>query len=143
MIDECVFCAIVAGTAPASLVWQDECAVAFMDIRPVNPGHVLVVPRVHAASLSELDPAVGAHLFQVAMRLAPAVRRSGVACEGIALFLADGQAAGQQVMHVHLHILPRFHGDGFGFRIGPLNFQSPDRATLQKVAAGILGALDG
>ncbi|HNS52422.1 MAG TPA: HIT family protein [Anaerolineae bacterium] len=141
MDDECVFCAIVAGRAPASLVWRDDRAVAFMDIRPVNPGHLLVVPRLHAASLAELSPVVGAHLFQIAMRLAPAVRRSGVACEGIALFLADGRAAGQEVMHVHLHVLPRFRGDGF--RISPLGSPSPDRAALDRIAAGILGALDG
>ena len=142
-MDKCIFCAIIAGEAPASLVWEDDQALAFMDIRPVNPGHVLVVPRLHAASLAELDPEVGAHLFGVAMRLAPAVRRSGVASEGINLFLADGRAAGQEVMHVHLHIVPRFSGDGFGFRIGPHNFQHPDRTTLDGIAEGILAALGG
>jgi len=142
-MEGCIFCAIIAGKAPASLVWEDDRSLAFMDIRPVNPGHVLVVPRAHAANLAELDPEVGAHLFGVAMRLAPAVRRSGVACEGINLFLADGRPAGQEVMHVHLHIVPRFSGDGFGFRIGPLNFQHPDRAALDRVAAHIAGALGG
>ena len=142
-MEKCEFCAIIAGDAPASLVWEDSLALAFMDIRPVNPGHVLVVPRQHAATLAQLDPEVGAHLFGVAMRLAPAVRRSGVVSEGINLFLADGRAAGQEVMHVHLHIVPRFSGDGFGFRIGPLNFQRPDRATLDGIAEGILAALGG
>ena len=142
-MEKCTFCAIIAGDAPASLVWEDSTALAFMDIRPVNPGHVLVVPRQHAASLAQLDPEVGAHLFGVAMQLAPAVRRSGVVCQGINLFLADGRAAGQEVMHVHLHIVPRFSGDGFGFRIGPLNFQHPDRTTLDGIAEGILAALGG
>jgi len=142
-MEKCEFCAIIAGDAPASLVWEDSLALAFMDIRPVNPGHVLVVPRQHAATLAQLDPEVGAHLFGVAMRLAPAVRRSGVVSEGINLFLADGRAAGQEVMHVHLHIVPRFSGDGFGFRIGPLNLQHPDRAALDGIAEGILAALGG
>jgi histidine triad (HIT) family protein len=142
-MEECVFCSIIRGEAPASVVWEDDQAVAFMDTRPVNPGHVLVVPRAHAASLAELDAEVGAHLFGVAMRLAPAVRRSGVVCEGINLFLADGRAAGQEVFHVHLHIVPRFSGDGFGFRIGPGNFQRPVRAELDGIAEGILAALGG
>jgi histidine triad (HIT) family protein len=142
-MQECVFCAIIRGAAPASTVYEDERAMAFMDIRPVNPGHVLVVPRAHVASLSELEPEAGAHLFRVAMRLAPAVRRSGVACEGVNLFLADGRAAGQEVLHVHLHIVPRFVGDGFGFRIGPGNFQHPERSTLDAIAGQIHAALEG
>lgn len=142
-MQECVFCAIIRGEAPASTVYEDERAMAFMDIRPVNPGHVLVVPRAHAASLAELEPEAGAHLFRVAMRLAPAVRRSGVACEGVNLFLADGRAAGQEVLHVHLHIVPRFVGDGFGFRIGPGNFQHPERSTLDAIAGQIHAALEG
>ena len=142
-MEGCVFCAIIRGAAPASTVYEDKLALAFMDIRPVNPGHVLVVPRVHAATLADLDPETGAHLFRVAMRLAPAVRRSGVACEGVNLFLADGRAAGQEVLHVHLHVVPRFGGDGFGFRIGDGNFQHPERGTLDAIAGQIRAALEG
>jgi histidine triad (HIT) family protein len=101
------------------------------------------VPRVHAASLADLDPETGAHLFRVAMRLAPAVRQSGVTCEGVNVFLADGRAAGQEVLHVHLHIVPRFAGDGFGFRIGPGNFQQPGRGTLDAIADQIRAVLEG
>jgi histidine triad (HIT) family protein len=113
-----------------------------MDIRPVNPGHLLVVPRAHAAHLADLDAEVGGRLFQVGMKLAAAVRRCGVACEGVNLFLADGEAAGQEVPHVHLHIVPRFRGDGFGFRFGPSYFHMPDRATLEEVAGAIRQALE-
>jgi diadenosine tetraphosphate (Ap4A) HIT family hydrolase len=140
---DCVFCAIIRGEAPASRVYEDECALAFMDIRPVDPGHVLIVPRAHVASLAEVDAETGAHLFRVAMLLAPAVRRSGVACQGINLFLADGRAAGQEVLHVHLHIVPRFAGDGFGFQIGPGNFLQPGRSTLDGIAERIRAALQG
>lgn len=130
----CIFCEIVKGNAPASLVYQDEIASAFMDIQPVNPGHVLVVPNRHATNLSELPPESGGHLFRVAQRVAAAVRRSGVRCEGINFFLADGEAAGQEVFHVHLHVLPRYPGDGFGFVFGPHYLNRPDRATLDKTA---------
>lgn len=137
----CVFCDILQGQAPASLVYADEWVVAFMDIRPINPGHLLVVPRTHASYLADLDPEIGGHLFQVGMKLAAAVRCSGVRCEGVNLFLADGAPAGQQVLHVHLHVVPRFRGDGFGFRFNPDYFCPPDRAALEEVAERIRQAM--
>jgi len=139
---DCIFCAIVQGMAPASMVYADERVVAFMDMRPVNTGHLLVVPRVHVPGLAELDSETGGHIFQVGMKLADAVRRSGVHCEGVNLYVADGQAAGQQVLHVHLHVLPRFRDDGFGFRFSPDYFTLPERATLDQVASRIRQALE-
>jgi diadenosine tetraphosphate (Ap4A) HIT family hydrolase len=109
----CIFCAIVAGQEPASLVHDDDVCLAFMDLYPVAPGHLLVVPKEHAPGLAELDADAGRHMFVVAQRLAAALRRSGLRCEGVNLFLADGEAAGQEVFHVHLHVVPRFQGDGF------------------------------
>lgn len=112
MAASCAFCAIVGGAAPASIVYHDEHCLAFMDIRPVNPGHLLVVPRVHAAYLAELEPVRAAHLLRVARPLVAALRAAagrpaaGVRCEGVNLFLADGEAAGQEVFHVHLHVIP-------------------------------------
>ena len=109
----CIFCSIVAGTSPASVVYEDGIAMAFMDIGPVNPGHVLIVPRQHFTYMADMDEDTGAHLFRVAMRVQRAIRASGVRCEGINLFLADGEAAFQEVFHVHLHVFPRFEGDPF------------------------------
>jgi histidine triad (HIT) family protein len=113
-----------------------------MDIRPVNAGHLLVVPRAHACHLADMDSETGGHLFRVGMRLATAVRRSGVHCEGVDIFLADGEAAGQEVFHVHLHVIPRYWGDGFGFRFGPGYGKLPGRAELDDVAAGIRAAVE-
>lgn len=137
----CIFCDIIRGQSPASMVYADDQAVAFMDIQPVLAGHLLVIPRIHAASLAELDPDVGAHLFRVGMKLAAAMRRSALHCEGVNFFLADGVAAGQDVFHVHLHILPRFQGDGFGFRFPPGYWDRPGRDTLDAQAAQIREAL--
>ena len=139
----CVFCDIIAGQAPATFVYKDEVAVAFMDIRPVNAGHLLVVPRDHARHLADLDPQVGGHLFQVGMYLVAALRRSGLPCEGVNLYLADGEVAGQEVWHVHLHVLPRFQEDGFGLRFGPDYGRQPDRASLDDIAAAIRRQLKG
>jgi histidine triad (HIT) family protein len=136
-MSHCIFCEIVAGRAPSSVVWEDELCCGFMDIEPVNPGHLLIVPNRHAASLAELDPETGAHMFWVAQRLAGAMRQAGFRCEGIDLFLADGAAAGQDVFHVHLHLIPRYRGDGFGFRFGPDYGKRPHRMELDMVAEAI------
>jgi histidine triad (HIT) family protein len=141
MMGECAFCDILAGKGPSSVVFQDGVCCAFMDTRPVNPGHVLVVPIDHAASLAELDGASGAHMFRVGQRIAAALRQSGLRCEGVNLFLADGEAAGQEVFHVHLHVIPRYAGDGFGIRFGPGYGHRPPRAELDAIAGRIQGAL--
>jgi len=133
----CIFCEIAAGCAPASIVFQDDRCCAFMDIQPVNPGHVLIVPVVHVAFLDDLDEETGAYLFTVAQRLSRALRRSGVRCEGVNFFLADGEAAGQEVFHVHLHVFPRFRNDGFGLRMRPDYGVLPARSDLDALAATI------
>lgn len=134
---DCVFCRIAAGTAPASVVHADEMAIAFLDISPVTPGHLLVVPRAHAVGLADLDPDTGGHLFRLAQRLAAGLRRSSLRCDGVNLFLADGAAAFQEVFHVHLHVLPRWRGDGFKlvYKAG-----TPARADLDAQAADIRAA---
>ncbi len=130
----CIFCQILSGAAPASFVYRDDVCAAFMDIQPVNPGHVLVIPNKHAADLAALDEDTAAHLARVTQRLAAAVRQSGVRCEGVNLFLADGEAAGQEAFHVHWHVIPRFTGDGFGFNFPPGYADLPPRAELDALA---------
>ena len=112
-VDECVFCAIVAGEAEASVVHEDDRVVAFMDLNPVTPGHTLVVPRLHAVGLEDLDEDTSTHVWRIGHRVGRALRRSGLRCEGINVFLADGEAAFQEIFHFHLHVFPRFKGDGF------------------------------
>jgi histidine triad (HIT) family protein len=111
--DRCVFCRIVAGEEEASMVFSDERVVAFMDLGAITPGHVLVVPRVHAVGLEDLDEDTGTHIWRVGHRIGRALRRSGLRCEGVNVFLADGKAAFQEVFHFHLHVFPRFKGDTF------------------------------
>ena len=134
----CVFCKIVAGTAPASIPYADGATVAFLDINPMTPGHLLVVPRVHAESLAALDAEAGAQLWRVAQRLAAALRRSSIRADGVTLVLADGPAAGQEVEHVHVHVIPRWKGDGvkLGYRPG-----RPSRADLEANATELQTAL--
>lgn len=140
-MEHCVFCRIVEGVAPASIAYDDEKVLAFMDIQPVNPGHVLVIPKAHAGGLSELDEETGAHMFRVAMRIANAIKHSGVKCEGVNLLLSDGEAAFQEVFHVHLHVIPRFKGDGFGIRFGRQYGLKPEKDKLDKTALKIRDAM--
>ena len=131
-MDECVFCDIVAGSSPASVVHQDDAAIAFMTVEPVNPGHVLVIPKAHVPYMKDMDEETGAHLFRVAMRVEKAIRDSGLRCEGINLFLADGEAAGQEIFHLHIHVFPRFKGDRF--KLGP-GLSKPAWGELDEAAA--------
>lgn len=109
---DCVFCRIVAGEIPATIVYRDEHAVAFSDLNPQAPLHALVVPRVHVARLSELeDSALGGHLLQAARRVAAEAGYAG----DFRLVVNDGARAGQSVWHLHLHVLG---GRGFGWPPG-------------------------
>jgi histidine triad (HIT) family protein len=138
---DCIFCRIIRGEAPASRVLEDEFCLGFMDIQPVTPGHVLVIPKRHAVYLAEMTAEECGKLFSAAHGLAAALRGSGLQCEGVNLLLADGKAAGQEVFHVHAHVIPRFPGDGFGLRIGPRSAQHSVRAALDEQAGHIRTAL--
>jgi len=134
----CVFCAIIVGRAEASFVYADDAVVAFMDIRPATPGHVLVVPRLHVPHLDDLDEDLGAMVWRVAHRTARALRRSGLRADGVNLFLADGEAAFQEIFHAHLHVVPRYPGDGCRIEA---DWQRRERSELDANAAVIGRAL--
>ena len=136
-MDECIFCNIASGRSAATFVYRDELVFAVMDVQPVNPGHVLVVPIEHAAHLADMPEDTGGYMFRVAQRIAAAVRASGIRCEGINFFLADGEAAMQEIFHVHLHVFPRFAHDGFGLTYADRYFTKPPRSDLEVAAAAI------
>src|SRR6476469_7523758 len=132
LMADCIFCKIISGALSASVVYRDELVLAFMDTNPVTSGHVLIVPFTHAPYLPDMPEETGAQMFRVAMRLQDAIRRSGLRCEGINLFLADGEAAFQEIFHVHLHVFPRYKDDNF--RIDADWSTHPSRAELDAVA---------
>ncbi len=134
-MSNCTLCDLAAGIIPVSVAYEDSSIVAFMDIQPITPGHVVIIPKKHSVYLAELDEATGAQLFKVTMRIAQAVRNSGVTCEGVNLFLADGEAAGQEEFHVHMHVIPRYKGDNF--IIKPDYPARPTREDLDKLAQRI------
>ncbi len=138
---DCIFCKILARELPSSIVYQDEYCTAFLDAQPVNPGHVLIVPNSHAVLLEDIEEQLAGHLFKTAQKVGQALRTCGIQCEGVNIFLADGQAAMQEVPHVHLHVFPRFSGDGFGLQFGPGYTNKPERSELDQIAEQIRLAL--
>lgn len=108
----CVFCKIINRELPASVVYEDETCIGFHDIHPINEGHILIVPKDHKARFTQLDSKIVGHLFQIGHKVLSAIEQSEIRSEGANLFLSDGAVAGQEVMHSHLHLAPRFRGDG-------------------------------
>ena len=132
----CTFCDLIRGAAEVSIVYEDATAIAFLDIQPVNPGHVLVVPREHYEFVQDLPRPISAHLFDVATKLIPVVQASAGATD-MNIVVNSGAAAGQNVMHYHIHLIPRRDGDGFDV---PLPFPGslmPNRQQLDAMAARI------
>ncbi len=110
---DCIFCRIATGNAPAAMIVEEEKAMAFLDASPLAPGHTLVIPRPHAERLEDLDSETARTLMDLLRRLAPAVEEA-VDAEATTVGFNNGRAAGQEVPHVHGHIIPRSRGDGGG-----------------------------
>lgn len=110
MAEDCIFCKIVAGELPATIVDEDERTVSFMDLQPANRGHALVIPRVHAQDVHTIDPADLQAVVVAAQRLAAKVR-DNLGAVGVNLLNSSGAAAWQSVFHFHLHVIPRYEDD--------------------------------
>jgi diadenosine tetraphosphate (Ap4A) HIT family hydrolase len=139
MSEPCVFCDIVHGTAPASWVYQDDTVVAFMDVQPITQGHLLVVPREHAVLMSETNETVAMRTFRVARKLA-GVARQTLGASGVNLVVMDGEAAYQDVPHFHVHVIPRYPGDGFSLTFPSSYERPPARAQLDAIATALRSA---
>ncbi len=109
--DDCIFCKIAAGEIPCVRVFEDDTTLAFMDIAPLNKGHLLVIPKKHFDNVLEIDEESYGHLFSVICRIAKAVG-AGLSPQGMNVLQLNGKAANQVVPHLHIHIVPRWVGDG-------------------------------
>ena len=136
---ECVFCRIVAGQIAASVVHEEEHALAFMDLGQVNPGHVLVAAKAHVENLFGLQAAQAAALSAVTVRVARAIR-AAFAPQGLSVYQANGKAAGQTVFHYHVHLVPRYENDGMALTWPVKN---PPREKLEDYAAKLRSMLPG
>jgi histidine triad (HIT) family protein len=121
---DCVFCRIVDGDLPSRTVYEDDHSMAFLDANPLEEGHTLVVPRDHHEVVGEMPDETRDELFAAAGRLTPAVERA-VDADATTVGMNNGSAAGQEVPHAHLHVVPRFDGDGVG-PLHTLDWPRPD-----------------
>lgn len=136
----CPFCSLIRGSAEVSLCYEDATAIAFMDIQPVNAGHVLVVPREHYECIDDLPRNVGQHLYDVATRLIPIIQQVA-GTRDMNVVVNSGASAGQDVFHFHVHLIPRRTGDGFDVPLPFAGSAMPDRTHLDAMAARIIAAV--
>ena len=115
--DNCIFCKILADEIPSSLVYEDEDFRAILDINPAARGHVIILPKEHYANLFELPEEEASKIFLVAKKIATAVKKT-YQCDGVNILQNNGQASGQTVFHLHVHVIPRFKGDTDYINIG-------------------------
>jgi len=123
MDSNCIFCKIVAGEIPSTKVYEDEYVLAFMDIGPIVKGHVLVIPKVHYDPLTETPDEVLARCISVAKKVAQA-QMSALGADGVNLHQANGSAAGQEVPHLHFHVIPRYNDDGHNWNWNAKEYDS-------------------
>jgi histidine triad (HIT) family protein len=109
MSESCVFCKIAAKEAPAHVVYEDDKVIAFMSIQPINVGHTLVVPKKHYENIYEISEEDVAYLYKIVKKIAHAVKKA-VNAEGIRIVQNNGEAAGQVIFHMHVHIIPMSRG---------------------------------
>lgn len=135
--DSCIFCAIIAGQAPATVVHEDEDTLAFMDINPATQGHVLVVPKRHARDIFDVDEEDALHVMRTAVRVGRAIDKA-LQPDGVNLIQANRRAAFQSVYHFHVHVIPRWWDDGIA---PPWRHAPGDPEILRKTGARIREAL--
>lgn len=128
--NDCVFCKIISGDLEGSFVYRNGNVSAFLDINPINRGHVLVISNKHYESFTEIETEVTGEMFKIAQKILKAISASNIRCEGANLFLSDGEIAGQEVPHSHLHIAPRFKGDGHRMGFTHVQVEESDRNQL-------------
>lgn len=138
----CVFCAVVAGEAPAIPVYEDDGYLAILDIRPIVRGHVLVIPKVHTVDLTDTPPETVAGMMRIGQRVAKAARASELHADGNNVVINDGKAAFQSVFHIHLHVAPRQSGDKLSFAKGLVVRHDSDREATGRMLRDALAELD-
>lgn len=136
-MNECLFCKIIRGELPSTKVYEDDRLFAILDINPVNIGHTLIVPKLHFDNVLDADDAVLADIVRGAKRVAVAIK-AALRADGINLEMNNERSAGQLVPHIHLHVIPRFEGDGFLHWRGKRGYVAGEADdTAKKIASAI------
>ncbi len=122
----CLFCKIIAGEIPSAKLYEDDYVYAFLDLFPINFGHVLVIPKEHHTSVATIPEETAGRMFLVASRVGAAMRHA-LDADGFNFHLSDGTTAGQVVMHAHLHVIPRWNEDGFHWNWRQLKYEPMEK----------------
>ena len=125
MENNCIFCKIIAGEIPSYCVYEDEDFKAILDVNPSARGHVIILPKKHAADIFELSDEYVSKVMIEAKKIAKAVKEA-YHCDGINILQNNGEAAGQTVFHLHVHVIPRFEGDTKTINIGWKPMETPE-----------------
>ncbi len=131
-MNDCLFCKIVAGETPSEKVYEDEKSYAFLDIKPVNPGHILLIPKEHYANLHEIPDEDLSHMAPILKKLAAAAKEA-VNADGINIHMNNGGYAGQLIFHAHFHVITRHKDDGHTHWVGSPYKEGEMEKTAQKI----------
>lgn len=137
---ECIFCKIAAKEIPSTVVYEDEEVLAFMDIGPIIKGHALVIPKKHCDPVTETPDETLAALHLTAKKVAQA-QMNGLGADGVNIMQNNGKAAGQEVFHIHIHVIPRYSDDGHHWNWNAGKYD--DFSEMEKLAEKLRGYLTG
>lgn len=140
MTENCLFCKIISGEIPSKKVYEDDTVFAFLDIYPASEGHTLVAPKKHYSNFTDMSAEDVASLFEAARKITAAVEKA-FSAQGSNIGINNGEVAGQEVPHVHVHVIPRKKGDG-GRGIKSIVWTEPDITNLERIAEKIKEALE-
>jgi histidine triad (HIT) family protein len=131
-MDNCIFCRIAAGGQPSEKIYEDKNTFAFLDINPVNLGHVLIVPKTHSRNIFDISENECAHIFETARKISLAVK-SATKAEGVNIMMNNELSAGQIIYHSHVHIIPRYKNDGFAPWHGSRGYEEGEMEQMGKI----------
>jgi histidine triad (HIT) family protein len=134
MFDEsCIFCKIVGKQAPSSIIYEDEAVMVFLDIRPLNMGHTIVIPKAHYIDIFDIPQTLLSQVYKIAKQVSFPIKKA-TAADGISIIQQNGKAAGQDIFHIHVHVVPRFEGQ----KLPPFHeLKEVERAKLDEMAKKI------
>ncbi len=134
-MEDCIFCKIIKNEIPSEKIYEDDLVLAFLDIKPVNIGHTLIIPKKHFENLFELPEEIAIHIMKITKKIGLAIKKSGA--DGVNISINNGKAAGQIIFHSHTHIIPRFIGDNLP--VWPA--KTPKEGQLKEIAKKIIEEL--
>ena len=135
--ENCIFCKLANGEIPTATVYEDEYLRAIMDAAPANKGHIIILPKSHAANIYELEDEYVSRAFVLAKKLAVALKKL-TGCDGVNILQNNGEAAGQTVFHFHVHVIPRFKDDDCTIVWKPTSYEDGEASEVAKKIAELL-----